>query len=278
MADNAQTMHPRAFIWGHVLEEQERIRLRHPLHSVEAQKAPAAAQETPGMSLCPYKSLWVPLICKTGSGCSVWPPLHLAELFATCSLTPRQADCNNTGYLFSCASPVCPGEKRYVLASLITSFFAGVNKRSHGGLSLLVRFFCAQGLLQETPSLLEHKVCALEGGKIELGCYRCYRGNAKKDWIMVQTTASHPYQQTKHHPNWITLCCIQGGTTCYHTGTEEDGGKWSESSNQPWQCWVSDIAHWALSGPVLHHLCDFQKGPLQPLVKGSALKRRKVLQ
>lgn len=146
-------LHPRACTWGHVLKEQKSIGLRHPLHSVEAQRAPAAAQETPGMCLCPYKSFWLALLCEIGSGCRVWQSLHLAELFATCSATPEQADCNNTGYLLSCASPVCPGEKRYVLASLITSFFAGVNKRSHRGLSLLVRFCCAQGLLQETASL-----------------------------------------------------------------------------------------------------------------------------
>lgn len=99
----------------------------------------------------------------------MWQSLHLAELFATCSLTPRQADCKNTEYLFSCASLVYPGEKRYVLASLITSFFAGVNKRSHGGVVFACEVLLCTGFAVRDPSLSEHKVLALGGGKDELG-------------------------------------------------------------------------------------------------------------
>lgn len=139
-------------------------RLSHPLQHRKLQE-------------CPFALINLGI----GSGCRVWHSLHLAELFATCSGTPGQAGCKNTGCLFSCASPVYPGEKRYVLASLITSFFAGVNKRSRGGLSLLVRLCCAQGLLQEAPSLSEHKVLALRGGKDELGGTMDVRGNAIKE-------------------------------------------------------------------------------------------------
>lgn len=61
-----------------------------------------------------------------------------------------------------------PGEKRCVLASLITSPFAGANKSSHRGLSVLRRLCNAWGLLKETPSLKEHKVPSLEGGEDDL--------------------------------------------------------------------------------------------------------------
>lgn len=63
MADNAQTsLHgiisatSQSPHLGARAERAEEHGLRHPLHSVEAQRAPAAAQETPGMCLCPYKS------------------------------------------------------------------------------------------------------------------------------------------------------------------------------------------------------------------------------
>lgn len=51
-----------------------------------------------------------------------------------------------------------PGEERDVLVPLITSFLAGINRRSHGGLSLRREICNAWGLLEGAPPQKSMKV------------------------------------------------------------------------------------------------------------------------
>lgn len=75
------------------------------------QRAPAAAQEAPGMcfSLINLSDSSVGLAVMQSGNLYIWQSPLVPAVW------PRQAACNNTGYLFSCASPLDPGEKRYVL-------------------------------------------------------------------------------------------------------------------------------------------------------------------